>query len=106
MSFLDQPIELIVAQLQYLPIEEVLRVCEGNVELAQICNRKDFWFGRLTRDFPGLDVRGTPDLRALYVELYWQRKVLEAFGTDVANMKPSGVSYQDQYNYLKNINDQ
>jgi len=74
MSFIEQPIELIVAQLQSLPLEDVLSACESNPKLVEICNTKTFWFSRLARDFPDMNARGNPDPKALYIQLYQNEK--------------------------------
>ena len=70
MSFIEQPAELIITQLESLPLEDVLKACESNSVINRVCNSKDFWFKRLARDFPQYNVRGNPDPRQAYIYLY------------------------------------
>lgn len=74
MSFTEQPIELVLRQLEFLPIQEVLNICESNSQLAQICNTRDFWFSRLPLDFPDENVVGEPNPKSRYLQLYQEQK--------------------------------
>lgn len=77
MSFPNQPIELVIQQLNYLPVREILNLCETNTEIAAICDRRDFWTTLLIRDFPDtykLYGPRYPNMRNLYKRAFEKRE--------------------------------
>jgi hypothetical protein len=51
MSFAHLPIELLLEQLQYLSIDDILQVCQTNQQFAQVCQGDPLWQMLLRRDF-------------------------------------------------------
>lgn len=55
MSLLDQPQELILEQLKLLPVEDAMKLCQGNAELSRLCQNNQLWYYWARRDFPYVD---------------------------------------------------
>lgn len=54
MSFPTYSPDLDLQILKNTPYSELVKVCETNNYLKQICNREEFWLELLERDYPGL----------------------------------------------------
>jgi len=68
MNFTNQPLEIIMNQLYYLPLRDLLNICQTNYYLQSICQSEYFWAERTRREF----------------------------GADILQRKPPEISYQQQ----------
>lgn len=69
----ELPSELLIEQLILLQIEDVLSACETNRQFNEICQRRDFWYRRIQKDFPEYNLAPpseVSDPRRLYIQLY------------------------------------
>ena len=71
MDISDLPQELLLEQLNELPVEDILSVCQTNLRLSEICREERLWARLLQRDFLDVNPR---DLRALYMDFYRKSK--------------------------------
>jgi hypothetical protein len=67
MSFLDQPVELLVQQIKDLPIVDLLSVCQTNKYIADVCNIKGIWIDRIRKEFPEVDIKLINNPREYYL---------------------------------------
>ena len=67
MSFLYQPTELLIEQLRYLPVQDLLNLCQTNLHLANLCRNPDLWRARIITDFPATDLRQIPNPQEAYL---------------------------------------
>lgn len=73
MSFLDQPEEIIIEQLRYLPLEDLLSICSTNLAISRICQGKQLWQLRLIDDFKVKNISEIGDPRSYYFDLLDKR---------------------------------
>lgn len=66
MSFADLPEELIIEQLLSLPIEDINRACQINVQFAQLCNNPHLWRQLIMRDLPQINITEEPSSEVYY----------------------------------------
>lgn len=52
MNLLNQPEEVILQQIAPLPVEDAMRLCQSNTQLARICQNRSLWYYWAQRDFP------------------------------------------------------
>ena len=74
MNLLDQPDELIIEELKYLPIHEILTSCRINSRIAKLCQSRELWYYRLMNDFQIIDVSRITEPRNYYYDLLEKRK--------------------------------
>ena len=69
MSLLEQPEEIIVEQLRYLPLEDLLNACQTNFRISRICQGRRLWELRLMDEFKVMDFSRIVDPRSHYFSL-------------------------------------
>lgn len=73
MYFLDQPEEIIIEQIRYLPLQDLMSVCQTNPDISRICSRRRLWDLRLMDEF---GARHPTDPRTHYLLLDARRSLL------------------------------
>lgn len=87
MSLLDQPDEIIIEQLRYLPLRDLLSLCSTNSQISRICSGRQLWYFRLIDDFKVADPTRITDTRGYYFSLLQDRK-------DILNFIISKITQQ------------
>jgi hypothetical protein len=68
MSFLDQPLEVIIQQLSNLSVNDLLNLCDTNTQLKNVCESKDIWYSLIERHAPLLDRTQIQNPREYYLQ--------------------------------------
>ena len=76
MSLLEQPGEIIIEQLRYLPLQDLLNVCQTNLLISEICRGRRLWELRLIDDFKMTDLTYVLDPRSYYFSLLGGRNTI------------------------------
>lgn len=76
MSLPNQPPEILIEQLRYLPLADLLNACQSNRQIAAVCERSELWYWRLQDDFEVTDFRSIPDPRVYYFDLLDKREYI------------------------------
>lgn len=96
MSFTDQPTELIIEQLRYLPIDDLLNACQVDPLIAAVCRGRDLWFLRLQDQFKVEDLSRIEDPRAYFFSLVQEREKILFFILETVS-KDYYESHQDNF---------
>ena len=70
----NQPEEIIIEQLRYLPLQDVLDTCRVNQRISQVCRGKRLWDLRLIDDFKVQDLSRISNPRSYYFSLLQERQ--------------------------------
>lgn len=76
MSLPEQPEEILVEQLRYLPLQDLLNACQTNLRISQVCQGRRLWDVRLMDDFGLYDLYKIPNPRDYYFSLLRIRKAI------------------------------
>jgi hypothetical protein len=96
MSFIEQPIEIIIEQLRYLPIQDLLNACQTNPRIAAICQGRDLWALRLQDQFKVEDLSKIEDPRSYFFSLVRKRESILFFILETITRKYY-ESHQDNF---------
>lgn len=77
MNLLDQTEDVLIEQLRYLPIQDLLNACQTNLRISQICQDRRLWDLRLMDDFQVHDLGGISDPRGYYFLLLDRKHLLD-----------------------------
>ena len=67
MDILSQTNDVLIQQLRYLPVADLLNLCQTNVQFAQLCADPQLWRVRIVDDFPATDVTQIANPREAYL---------------------------------------
>lgn len=74
MNLLDQPEELIIEQLRYLPLSDLLSACQMNSFIQKICQGRRLWEFRLMDEFRVTNLKEIHNPREYYFDLVKKRR--------------------------------
>ena len=74
MNLPEQPQEIIIEQLRYLPLPDLLSLCQTNVQISSLCRGRRLWEFRLMDDFKVADITRIVNPRDYYFSLLQERQ--------------------------------
>lgn len=101
MSLLEQPDEVVLQQIAPLQVEDAMRLCQSNTQLARICQNPSLWYYWAQRDFPYFTLPPFGqmfDSRELYRELLNEerarREIIENAKRDASSSRLPDIYWQ------------
>lgn len=109
MSLPEQPEEILIEQLRYLPLQDLLNACQTNLRISQVCQGRRLWDLRLMDDFKVGDLSQISDSRSYYFSLLQERQnilnfILTNFTPQFFNVNSNFFSDYDMFSYQEFVN--
>lgn len=76
MSLSDQPEEILIEQLRYLPLQDLLNACRTNLRISQVCQGARLWHVRLMDEFGLYDFSKIINPRDYYFHLMKKKEII------------------------------